>query len=417
MPLKNPIRHRGGMARFLLVLQYKVPLIPMKSARFFCLFKTPAGKFSRKLIFALLFIFGGFGQAFPQDIDVEALVRERHISCHDLAFSATSLIPDYYHLRQTDTLEALVYFWETSCGTTEPIFRFKTLQKIENNTFHEGWYPENYWQMINDYRNKIEEGTYQHFYFDYQAWEYYETHNGFNDFTATLASELKRYAGLDPVEKFYLELYTNGFDKAFSMLEEGSLGGTRLDSIYRQEQEVKSRESRIFGGMYGGLWRPTDQLRVIGSQAQMGFMIGSVQNRTLYNFSMQIGFLSSKEVYTVAVDNMLYETDHYTGYFLGFETGYDLLNARNRGLFLTGGIGYEGFDAFPEHYQEEYGLSKALHTLNVNIGAQYRIQFSQNGFVSLVLRHNILHFNNRGGTDLSGNALTFGLLLGYGELR
>ncbi len=407
-------RHGSFFVSFVIV---KYLSYPMKIVRFFHLFHTNAGMQTRKLFFVLLFLLGGLWQGYAQDIDVQSLVRERHISCHDLAFSASSLIPEYYHLRETDTLEALVYFWEISCGTNEPIFRFKTLQKIENNTFHEGWYPDNFWQLIHDYRQKIEEDTYQHFYFDYEAWEYYETHQGFNEFTATLAGNLKDDKDPEPLEKFYLELYANEFDKAFSLLEEGKLEGTRLDSVYRHEQEAKRRESFVFGGIYGGLWRPSDQLTVIGNQAQMGFMFGTVRNRTLYNISFQIGFLSSQEVYTVVVDNMLYETDHYTGYFIGFETGYDLLNARNRGLFLTGGIGYEGFDAFSEFDQAEYGLSRTLHTLNLNIGTQYRIQFSENGFLSLVLRHNILFYNNRGGTDLSGNALTFGLLLGYGQLR
>ncbi len=189
-----------------------------------------------------------------QTIDVEDLITRHSINCEDIALSATALIPGYHRDQKTDTLQALLHYWESSCGITEPMMRFTILWQIETNSFSEDWLPDRLPGKLLDYREAAESEEPVHDYFHFDEWEYHAMDEGFADFTSQLAKSLRKYDDLTPIESFFITYYSNDFDKALSMLEDDVLEDTRLDSLYREHTEEVRPRGYTHAGFYFGFW-------------------------------------------------------------------------------------------------------------------------------------------------------------------
>lgn len=372
------------------------------------------------LLMPSIFVFVGWffilpGDAEAQPIDVETLIERQGITCQEIAYSTTQLLPIYHRDNQPDTIYAMLAFWQDNCGGPEPMVRFRILYQIETNTFSDDWYPDNILNLLDDYRGMVTTNQNQPYYYDYFLTEYVPVHPDFSAFTTNLASHLKRYRDLRPVESFFLDFYAQNFDAAMKSLDAGDLNGTRIDSLYRDKLERLKKAKHPYFGLYAGSWRPNGKLSVLGNHMQVGFLSGSVKNHVVTNFNFMIGFLNPKEEYYVVVDNVLYDTQSYLSIHAGFDIGFEMIRTQSAALVPTVGLGVEGFEAFSMNDQETYGLSKFIGSLNFNAGLEYRIILEDTGFLGLQAKYHFINYKNKGGTDLSGNTATFGLVLGFGR--
>lgn len=350
-----------------------------------------------------------------QRIDVSSMVERRQVSCSDIALSMTRLIPEYHRDNQNDTLTAMLIYWQENCGGPEPMVRFHILYQIQQNTFSDDWYPDNMLDLLVDYQEVVESHQDQPYYYDYFLGDYVPVDPGFSEFTTDLASYLQRFEDLRPIETFFLTFYARQFDKAMEILASEKLKGTRLHTMKQEELErIRNRRHRNMG-IYAGLWRPSGNLAILGNKAQIGFFMGSVRNRLMTNFHFSFGFINTPEEYFVVHDNTLYGTNSFFGVHMGFDVGRELVKTPESALIPFIGVGAEGFEAFSTYDQENYGLSKVVGSLNLNIGMEYRIITNHKNYVGLQARYHVVNYQNRGGSDLSGNVATFGITLGFGH--
>ncbi len=349
-----------------------------------------------------------------QDIDVESLIHERRITCEDIALGATRQIPEAHLAGSTDTLQAILGYWEYHCGITEPMMRFTILWQIETNTFSQEWLPDRLIEHLEDHREAIKSVEAANYFFDFDAWQYHAMHPDYNDYTAQMAQQLKEYNDLGPEERFFVRFYSHDFEGAWQMLANDSLEGTRIDSLYRQHTEVELHRQRLHLGFYFGMWRPEGNLDVLGLSPQIGLMVEGNRQALLYGLHMKMAFGAPRQSYEVVVDGQTYQTRNMMQFYIGLVAGIDLLNSEANSLFLAPGLGYDGIDPFSQA-DRDAGISKTLHSLNANASIIYHRRLDTRNIITVLLRYNLVNYRNRGGTDLSGNVITFGVGYGLGQ--
>lgn len=354
--------------------------------------------------------------AFPErghaQIDIDNLMVRENITCQDIAKSATALIPLLHQANQSDTLYALLYYWDLNCGLAEPLLRFYILNQIETNTFADDIYPDQILQVLDDYR-ELTGFEDPHYYLDYYVWEYYAIDPAYTQFTQNLALHLQRYADMRPIELFFLDFYSHNFDGAMERLKSGELAGTRLDSLYNAKIEIAKKAKRTFLNLYGGLWKPTGDLALLGNHPEIGFGGGYIQQGFLVEIFFKIGFGPSTNYYEVAVNNLGYQTRSFTNLHFSGRIGLVPIDINRHQLLLSVGLGYEGIQAFSTTQQEEEGLSRMISSVSFSPGIEFRFPLSESSYLGLNLRYNWLNFQNKGGTPLPGNAILIGLSWGF----
>jgi len=369
-------------------------------------------------LFLYFLLFSGLGangaQLLAQDIDVEEMITRHSIDCEDIARSATSMIPDYYQAADTDTLQAILRYWEESCGITEPMMRFTILWQIETNTFSEDWLPEHLPAMLLDYREATESDTDTHDYFHFGEWEYHTIDEDYRRFTSSMAERLQAYEDLSPVESFFVNFYGHNFERAMGWLEDGTLAGTRVDSLYAEHIEA-TREVRpagyTHGGFYFGFWNPSGNLDVLGVHPQVGMSVDVIRGRALYGLQLRLGFGDASRPYTTEIGGSYVSTNNFLQLTAGLQLGIDLLNSASHSLFMTGGLAYDAIDP-TSTADREAGRTGDLQTLNLNAGITLHRRFDRGNLFSIMVNYHIVNYDNPGGTDLSGNVLTFGIAYG-----
>lgn len=355
--------------------------------------------------------FGVSGPSFSQHINVEPIIAQESIACPDIAFTLTHLLPLSHRDNQPDTIYAMLNHWQYHCGGPEPMVRFRILYQIETNTFSDYWYPDNILTLLDDYKDLSSQ---RHpYYYDYFWGDYIPIHPSFNDFTMNLATYLQRFADLKPIESFFLEFYSHQFDQANKRLSSGELAGTRIDSLFRERQQQLLLGKKTAIGLYVGAWMPRSGLSILGNHLQIGIVAQRTKNRIATNLYMNLGLLNAPNDYAVVVNNVLYTTRSFLGIQAGVDLGYEIIKTKRMALLPLVGVAIEGFEAFSVSDQETFGLSKFIGSLNLNAGAEYRIKTIENAHIGIQGRYHLVNYQNEGGSDLSGNVVTFGLILGF----
>ncbi len=349
-----------------------------------------------------------------QEIDVESMIRRQHITCSEIAFGATGLIPTHHMEGNTDTLQSILRYWEYHCGITEPMMRFTILWQIQSKTFNEDWLPDRLILYLDDYQEAIENPEHGHYFFDFDAWEYHALDPEFNTFTAQMADGLMEFGDLDSLERFFALFYSHDFEAAWLILAGDSLPGTRLDTLYQDQAEQSLSRQRLHLGFYFGMWRPGGKLDLFGLSPQIGLMLEGNNERFLYGIHMKMAFGAPRQRYEVVVDGQSYQTRNMLQFHIGLLAGIDMLKSESNSLFLAPGLGYDGIDPFSQS-DRDAGIGKTLHSYNLNAALIYQRRLETRNVVTILLRYNVVNYRNTGGTDLSGNVITFGLGYGMGQ--
>ncbi len=373
---------------------------------------------------------GVIKNAHAQEIDIEAVIVKHSIACPDIAFSASTLIPDYHRGGQVDTLRALLQYWEKQCGITEPMMRFTILWQIQTREFDDAWLPALLPDFLDDYRDAAtaDDESLANYYFDFDAWAYFALHPDYNDYTRSMASELQQLPDITAAESFLTLFYAHDFEKAVEQLNSGLLADTSIDSLYLQrerelqqlqETQTEGRQKQSLPGFHAGFsfgtWMPTDKLRQLGNHPQIGLLTGGNTENMLFQLQLNLGFLEAPQEYVAEIGGILYETTDFLQVYAGLNTGFDMLSNPRHSLYITGGIGYDGIDPRNNAEREE-GVTGMIHALNINAGITYHRIFDEKRFFSIIVRHNFVDYRNNGGSDLSGNVVSIGIGYGFQDI-
>lgn len=365
-----------------------------------------------KCFYFLLLIFIGI-ESQGQKIDPEKLMTRKFLSCQDIFYNISYLIPEYFNKGSLDTLNSVMEFWQSNCGMSEPLIRCKILIAIEAGTFSENLYTSNIIDYLFRYKqSKIIDSRRYNYFMPYYNDENFSLR--LDNFTSKLAEKLLLKTNLNPVERFFVEFYSDVEDKAFSVLNSGKFAGTKIQEYYKQEVNVETPKTTGHGSLFAGIWIPQNNLKIVGIHPFIGFSYGLQYKHLFIDGVFSFKFINSPNTYQVEKNDSIWNTTHYFGGYFGLDCGYTLITIKNECFDLLGGIAFDGFDALSiKDKNSNNDISKSINTLNLNVGLGYKHLLKSNNYVGLDLKYNIVNYKNLKGTNLSGNTLTINLIYGF----
>lgn len=353
-----------------------------------------------------------YAHAYSQD--VEHLMTKKYTDCRDIIYNSTILIPDHFAKNNTDTVAALVNYWEKHCGISEPILRLKILLAINADTLNESIFGKTH--IINYllyYRERVkrQDNGYDDYGFQYTS---PSLNSSLDNFTKELALKLNQRKVNSELDKFFLDLYSNNFDKIFLRLQDTCLATSKLSQAYYKEvnREINKPEGHF--SIYSGVWIPNGNISIVGKHPIIGFQ-GGMKNKKgiMMDIALEFKFNKSPNTYFVEKNDSLYSTTHFFGGFFGAELGYELINYKSHELDILGGCGWDGFDALEIGEKNNPDrVTKSINALNLNLGMGYKKYFMNKSYIGIETRYNFINYQNKNGTDLSGNTLTIRLKYG-----
>ena len=352
-------------------------------------------------------------QSMGQESRVEILLNKQRVSCQDVSENSQILIPEYYQRGNRDTIKSIMKYWEEKCGLSEELFRLKTLLAIEADTFSEKTY--NSLPMLNYVLSYKEWRVY---YLKISQQGYYKniilSNANFDRFTQSLAEGLSRKNTLQPIEKFYVNLYAKKDSNDFlEPLKDSTLNATMLKRQYDSTLIHYLKKLKTHLSFFSGIWMPTKNLKALGIHPILGMQMGIETRKFSFDFTAEIRFIQSANPYLVEKDGVQYNTRHYFGGFGGLDAAYLLSKRKKNEILISCGAAYDGFDALTQkNASGKEETLKSISSFNLNPGISIRRFAFNRSYIGLDFRYNIINYNNKNGTDLSGNAFTIRLKYG-----
>jgi len=365
-------------------------------------------KFFKSILFLLISL-----QVYGQIDDIENLMTRRFISCPDIIYNVSWLIPEYHKKGNKDTLQAVINYWEERCGKTEELLRCKIILSIEEGFFSEGLYENNILKLVRAYeRSNTIHGDKNVQWNHYSSFRFNDYAYRLNRYTVELSQTLLETKERSAIETFFLRIYANDFEKGFQMLDSDELDGTKIKELYMLEK--KKREQTVFfhNDWMFGVWIPQGNLEVLGIHPFIGYRGGIKYKKLTTDIALGLKFVKSPNTYKVYTDGELWDTDHFLGGYIGLDAGLEMFRLKSNSIDLIGGIAFDGFDTLNEDVES----SKSINSLNLNIGLGYKYHFKKQNFsqryIGVDFKYNFVNYKNPNGTNLDGNVFTVNLVIG-----
>jgi hypothetical protein len=356
--------------------------------------------------FSLIYSLHGYSQG------IEGLFTKKLLPCNEIIYNCSLLIPEHYEKQNLDTVAALVNYWEEHCGLNEELLRLKILLSIKGDSLNENIYSDvSIIKALLLYRNrKIEEKNSPGYLKSYYG---FGISAGYDNFTKNLANSLVKDTTNSALEQFFLEFYSNNFDKIFLKLQDSSLHHTSLQKAYKTEEKTLSKKLDPHISLFSGILVPLGNLKIVGNRPIFGIKGGFNKKNFLLDAALDFRFGPSKNTYFVQYQDSLIKTKQFFGVLFGLETGYRLFNQKMNEIDLLGGIGLDGIDVLNIGKPEDPNrITKSLNSLNLNLGIGFRHYFQNRTYWGIEARYNFVNFKNTGGTDLTGNTISIRLNIG-----
>lgn len=179
--------------------------------------------------------------------------------------------------------------------------------------------------------------------------------------------------------------------------------------------EIRNAETGTAAVMMGG-WFPTGHLRTLGSHPSVGLQLGYRKKLNEFDLTWNVRFLyPTPRPYTFVREDTVYTSSYYDGGYIGFEYTRYLVHTRRIDLGPTAGIAYDYFsvaDGWTDHHRIHDIIPLNIGSFDLNYGLRFKYFIHLKTYVGLTAKYHLIHYNNDGGTDLSGNAFTLDLIFG-----
>ena len=218
-------------------------------------------------------------------------------------------------------------------------------------------------------------------------------------------------------EQFLVGFYLHTSDSSYLWLNSNELKDTKLAGIYKQPIYGELPELLFYYALSGGIWQPYDKLSILGLHPSLGGYAGLSYNRMIYNLGLDFRFGNSPNEFKVLYKDSLFTTKDFTGINVSLEAGRKLIKWRRHEFDLLGGIDVEVINVVTiknESDNSNSDESKNITSPSVHLGAAYRYYLKNDRYIGLSSRYHLINFDNKGGTNLRGNALTITFEYGFG---
>ena len=348
-----------------------------------------------------------------ETIDVEPLMETGTIYWYEVSYECSKLIPQYFMQEKQDTLLALLRYWEEQTGVMEPVRRFWMLYQIHRNQFDPDFVNQIVVEDMIDYQETItltdDDST------DWKMWGDPYVSAEFNQFTRNLAVDLLQYADLSDDEWLICLFYSHNFDEFWQLVKNEQVAHTH---VYQEFQKTYKEIGLLdlHYDVFAGYYSPRKQLTKLGPKVMLGGGFGLEIERLLLDFTLLLRFMQPSDAYVVYEGGERFETQQYTGLYIGIEPAFQLYDWGQFKVDLLSGLALDIIEAVPEKENPNALQSVLLMSSNLNLGiaARYYPKKEKLFYIRGQMRYEFSGYDTDGGTELAdGEALTVRLGVGW----
>ncbi len=366
---------------------------------------------SARIRMSLILVFTSFLMFGQVSESLERKLNKAAPDCYDIGYNAQTIIPEFYEVKEFDSIVTVLDYWEKNCGELDVIKYGNMLLDIKYEEFVEAKYPD-LLQLLVAYRENEEYTSGNYFYYDRHSQEIINAQNAYHAFLKSFAGDLLAAQNHTGIEKDILDFFAGNFDSLSKGLEDGKYEGSNLQESYFNLINNLIYDNGIMMGVYAGSWSPTGSLSTVGTHPEIGFVYGGYRERYGIDFIAGVRFVDSPNDYRIRKDDSTYVSDHFTGVTVGLQGYYSLLKGFKNELSLVTGVGYDGITI--QSSDEDSGAESVnIGTLNINLGLQYRFYYDLKNYLAFDVRYHYLNFKNNINSELAGHAITARLLYGF----
>src|SRR5882724_4068675 len=162
-----------------------------------------------------------------------------------------------------------------------------------------------------------------------------------------------------------------------------------------------------------GVWAPTSRLKVLGTHPSLGMQGGIRTEKDELDANLSVRFVRTPHDYRVLKDDSLYSRHGFLGGYIGLDYTHFFYQETHFQLGLMAGAGYDGFTIGNGSDDDNYYLRPLdIGSFNFNLGLRLSYSFKPSLYIGLLPRYNFIHYDNKGGTSLVGNAFSIDFVIG-----
>ncbi len=339
------------------------------------------------------------------------------------------LLPEYIEQQKWTELNNYMQNWKNSeAPSDELIFCISTLTAIQQRKFTFITLPCDFLYFLDDYAREMKNINSQpdkfRYYINLRRNVYYDASSEcvkLLNITRSWANLLLSGGNLNASETFLCLVFSGLMEHPRSEFYKHRKSMPELDA-FQQQLDVYQfnglkymRNHRAVSSSFTiGSWMPTGFLGTVGIHPTIGYSLGYRKKRNEYDFVVTGRLVNSTaQNYSVLRNDTFYTRNYFGGGYMGVEYTRYFVHTIKCDFGPTFGVGYDEFDIASETDVKYASLSPAeIFTLNLNTGLRLKYFFHKALFAGVVLKYNFIHFDNKGGTDLRGNA--FSIDISYG---
>ena len=330
-------------------------------------------------------------------------------------------LPRLYDRKDFDSIglyaHRLDYPYSIDGRADADIFCLRILLGIQQSNLSTAYLANRYFFIqLNEYARVIIPVLNDSPYIRYHSGKYFDATSYDKDIfrtTARWAGDLLRERTLDSTESFLCRVFAGDIPHPCGSIQAGSATYRELDSLLTTSI-LSHRNSHIMNGAIGiGSWAPRGHLAVIGAHPELYVEIGRRTRLDQVNLTVAYRFNDASQPYLILRHGVLLPQTHYDGYYVGLEYNRYLVHTLHFELGTITGLGWDAFDISMDANETSNPLYPlVLRSLNGNAGLRLKGYFSGRGYFGLIGKYNFMHYYNKGGTPLDGNALSIDFIVG-----
>ena len=227
------------------------------------------------------------------------------------------------------------------------------------------------------------------------------------------ALDLLKRVSLDSTETFLCRVFAGKIRHPLALLQSNKQTCSDLHSLIRKSIRVDRNRLMLNASFVSGLWAPNGNLRALGAHPYLGLELGLRYRRNELDGIAAFRFVFAPHDYSIKVNNIVYRNNYYTGQYSGLEYTYYFRSTSRWETGIIAGVGEDETDmSYGDRTQPSSLSTASIYSTNCNLGLRMNYYYKFRHYLQLAVKYNFLHYQNQGGTNLSGNALTIDLSIG-----
>ena len=346
------------------------------------------------------------GKTNAQSFD-DIIAARRAIDCRDVAYNALDIISSLYAHNETDSLYSFLSYWEDKCGgRNRAIQHCYNILDLKTNKAKPDSVSSKDIALLIQYREIMEN---EHFMYRWWPALYGDNpeEKAFYNYLRQIAQNSQSdFEDGNKILAFYQAQKPN-----FNEIKQAPKT-TKLSQAYHQTYLNTDKLPQFHIGFVTGFTQHYGKLNLFGTRPTFGFVVGMKQLKHNYDIVMDFRAGDSPNSYDIIYDDELIATKDYMGMYIGFEYAYDIYYSKKIDVSLSPGIGWDRITAL--YLDNDYGEDpKFVNSFNYNGGLVLKYKYGKKGgYLGIHARYNWANYQNKGGTELSGEYFNLRLVWG-----